>query len=110
MLDDRNERAGIKFNDRDLIGIPIRITVGKMAGENIVEYSMRNLEEKQELTQIICQNLIDENSEEKLIAVIGLKNLRLNDDLVLLTLLELLSDEDKDVKREAGTAMSLLQQ
>lgn len=50
LLDDRNERAGIKFNDRDLIGIPIRITVGKMAGENIVEYSMRNLEEKQELS------------------------------------------------------------
>lgn len=50
LLDDRNERAGVKFNDRDLIGIPIRITVGKMAGENIVEYSMRNLEEKQELS------------------------------------------------------------
>lgn len=29
LLDDRNERAGVKFNDRDLIGIPIRITVGK---------------------------------------------------------------------------------
>lgn len=49
LLDDRNERAGIKFNDRDLIGIPIRITVGKMAGEGIVEYSLRNLEEKEEL-------------------------------------------------------------
>ena len=41
LLDDRNERAGVKFNDRDLIGIPIRITVGKKAGENIVEYSLR---------------------------------------------------------------------
>lgn len=50
LLDDRNERAGIKFNDRDLIGIPIRITVGKMAGEGIVEYSLRNLEEKGELS------------------------------------------------------------
>lgn len=50
LLDDRNERAGIKFNDRDLIGIPIRITVGKMAGEGIVEYSLRNLEEKEELS------------------------------------------------------------
>lgn len=29
LLDDRNERAGVKFNDRDLIGIPIRVTVGK---------------------------------------------------------------------------------
>ncbi|MDY6065161.1 MAG: proline--tRNA ligase [Finegoldia sp.] len=41
LLDNRKERAGIKFNDRDLIGIPLRITVGKKAGENIVEYSER---------------------------------------------------------------------
>lgn len=41
LLDDRKERAGVKFNDRDLIGIPIRVTVGKRAGENIVEYSIR---------------------------------------------------------------------
>ncbi len=41
VLDDRKERAGVKFKDRDLIGIPYRITVGKDAGENIVEYSTR---------------------------------------------------------------------
>lgn len=41
MLDDRKERPGVKFNDRDLIGIPYRITVGKQAGENIVEFSTR---------------------------------------------------------------------
>lgn len=41
LLDNRKERAGIKFNDRDLIGIPLRITVGKKASENIVEYSER---------------------------------------------------------------------
>lgn len=41
VLDDRNERAGVKFNDRDLIGYPIRITVGKRAAEEIVEYSLR---------------------------------------------------------------------
>ena len=41
MLDDRKERPGVKFNDRDLIGIPHRITVGKRAGENMVEYSTR---------------------------------------------------------------------
>ncbi len=49
LLDDRNERVGVKFNDRDLIGIPIRITVGKKASENIVEYSLRNSEDKQEV-------------------------------------------------------------
>ncbi len=41
LLDDRKERAGVKFNDRDLIGIPYRITVGKDAIDNIVEYSTR---------------------------------------------------------------------
>ena len=40
-LDDRKERAGVKFNDRDLIGIPYRITVGKDAADLIVEYSTR---------------------------------------------------------------------
>jgi prolyl-tRNA synthetase len=37
LLDDRDERAGVKFKDADLIGIPYRITVGKKAGEGIVE-------------------------------------------------------------------------
>lgn len=41
LIDDRKERAGVKFNDADLIGIPIRITVGKRAGEGIVEYKLR---------------------------------------------------------------------
>lgn len=50
LLDDRNERAGIKFNDRDLIGIPIRITVGKKADESIVEYSLRKDDERLELS------------------------------------------------------------
>src|SRR5699024_5025320 len=49
LLDDRKERAGFKFKDRDLIGIPMRITVGKKAPESIVEYSLRSDNEKQEL-------------------------------------------------------------
>ena len=50
LLDDRNESAGVKFNDRDLIGIPIRITVGKKAGENIVEYSLRREDKRAEIS------------------------------------------------------------
>lgn len=42
VIDDRKERAGVKFNDRDLIGVPYRITVGKNATENLVEYSKRD--------------------------------------------------------------------
>ncbi len=41
IMDDRDERPGVKFKDADLIGIPIRITVGKKAGEGLVEYKMR---------------------------------------------------------------------
>jgi prolyl-tRNA synthetase len=37
LLDDREERAGVKFNDADLIGIPYRITIGKKAKDGIVE-------------------------------------------------------------------------
>lgn len=42
IIDDRDERPGVKFKDWDLIGIPVRITVGKKAGEGLVEYKLRN--------------------------------------------------------------------
>ena len=41
LFDDRNERPGVKFADSDLIGLPIRITVGKKANEGIVEVKVR---------------------------------------------------------------------
>lgn len=50
MVDDRDERPGVKFNDADLIGIPIRITVGKFAGEGKVEYKLRRESEHELLT------------------------------------------------------------
>ena len=37
LLDDRDERAGVKFKDADLIGIPYRVTVGKKISEGLVE-------------------------------------------------------------------------
>jgi prolyl-tRNA synthetase len=42
LLDDRDERPGVKFKDSDLIGVPIRITVGKHAGEGVVEVKLRS--------------------------------------------------------------------
>ncbi len=42
LLDDRDERIGVKLNDMDLIGIPIRILVGKNIQNNIVELKYRN--------------------------------------------------------------------
>ena len=37
LLDDRDERAGVKFKDADLIGVPYRITIGKKVAEGVVE-------------------------------------------------------------------------
>lgn len=45
LVDDRDERAGVKFNDADLIGIPIRITIGKRVSEGKVEYKLRREDE-----------------------------------------------------------------
>lgn len=50
LLDDRNERPGVKFKDADLLGIPVRITVGKRAPEGIVEYKLRRDNDKEEKT------------------------------------------------------------
>lgn len=41
ILDDRNERPGVKFNDMDLIGIPVRITIGKKIKDDILEIKLR---------------------------------------------------------------------
>lgn len=42
LLDDRDERPGVKFKDADIMGIPIRITVGKKGASGIVEFKLRN--------------------------------------------------------------------
>lgn len=48
LLDDRDERPGVKFKDADLIGIPYRITIGKKLPQGIVEVSNRRTKEKSE--------------------------------------------------------------
>ena len=47
LLDDRDERIGVKFNDSELIGIPMRITVGKNINEGKVEFKLRHKEDKE---------------------------------------------------------------
>lgn len=49
LLDDRKERAGVKFADADLIGLPVRITVGKKAADGIVEIKLRKTGETLEI-------------------------------------------------------------
>ena len=50
ILDDRNERAGVKFKDIDLIGIPVRITIGKKLKEGKVELKLRTESESTDIT------------------------------------------------------------
>ncbi|MEW9095704.1 MAG: proline--tRNA ligase [Clostridiaceae bacterium] len=47
LLDDRDERAGVKFKDADLIGIPMRVTVGKKIKEGNVEFKLRSSSENE---------------------------------------------------------------
>ncbi|EHI97107.1 Prolyl-tRNA synthetase [Clostridium sp. DL-VIII] len=44
LLDDRNERAGVKFKDSELMGIPMRVTVGKKINDGEVEFKLRDSE------------------------------------------------------------------
>ena len=48
LLDDRDERPGVKFKDADLIGVPYRITVGKKLTEGLVEISERKTKQKKD--------------------------------------------------------------
>ncbi|WP_273850398.1 proline--tRNA ligase [Guptibacillus spartinae] len=50
LYDDRKERAGVKFKDADLIGLPIRVIVGKKANEEIVEVKRRDTGESMEVS------------------------------------------------------------
>lgn len=62
VLDDRDERAGVKFKDADLIGFPFRVTVGKTINDGFVEYKTRETGEQEKYTP--------EQATEKLINII----------------------------------------
>jgi len=56
LLDNRDERPGIKFKDMDLIGIPFRITIGKKVNDGIVEIKERSSKEFKEINEIEVVN------------------------------------------------------
>ena len=58
LVDDRKERAGVKFADSDLIGIPLRVTVGKKASEGIVEIKIRKTGETVEVKTAEVANTV----------------------------------------------------
>lgn len=57
VLDDRDERPGVKFKDADLIGFPYRITVGKTISEGLVEYKSR---ETGEITKVTPEKAVED--------------------------------------------------
>lgn len=61
LLDDRNERVGVKFKDADLIGIPIRVTVGKKVVEDIVEFKLRK---NQDIEEVNIEDVVDRIEKE----------------------------------------------
>ncbi|WP_400194420.1 proline--tRNA ligase [Lysinibacillus telephonicus] len=60
LFDDRNESAGVKFADADLIGLPVRVTIGKKASEGIVEVKIRSTGETFEWAK---EELVDHLNE-----------------------------------------------
>ena len=63
VLDDRDERAGVKFKDADLIGFPYRITVGKGIADGLVEFKSRESEE--------LSNITPENAAEIVVTAVN---------------------------------------
>ena len=66
ILDDREERPGIKFNDMDLIGIPIRITIGKKLNDGLVEFKLRKESESIDLPKDEVLEYITKYVEENI--------------------------------------------
>ncbi|PTJ90541.1 proline--tRNA ligase [Staphylococcus simulans] len=64
LYDDRKERAGVKFNDADLIGLPVRVVVGKRAAEGIVEVKRRDNGESEEVAAADLMNYVKDLYEQ----------------------------------------------
>jgi prolyl-tRNA synthetase len=60
ILDDRDERPGVKFKDADLVGIPYRVTVGKKVTEGTVEIVLRSTREVRDATISEVENQLKE--------------------------------------------------
>jgi prolyl-tRNA synthetase len=64
VLDDRDERAGVKFKDADLIGFPIRITAGKKAGEGVLEVKLRDQSEARDIPASEILSFVQQQIQE----------------------------------------------
>ncbi|WMU93386.1 proline--tRNA ligase [Microcystis phage MaAM05] len=64
VMDDRDERAGVKFKDADLIGFPIRITAGKKAAEGLLEVKMRDADQAIDLPEAEVLDFVSRQIKE----------------------------------------------
>lgn len=64
ILDDREERAGVKFNDMDLIGIPIRVTIGNKIQDQLVEIKLRKKDSYEEVSLYDALDKIEDIIDE----------------------------------------------
>jgi prolyl-tRNA synthetase len=64
LLDDRDERPGVKFKDLDLIGIPIRVTIGKKINDGLVEFKLRSEESSQDINVNDIVKFIEDYARE----------------------------------------------
>ena len=60
LYDNRKESIGVKLNDMDLIGIPIRVTIGNNVEENTAEVKLRNKKEGKSIKIDKIVDYIDE--------------------------------------------------
>ena len=67
MLDDRDERAGVKFKDADLVGIPYRINVGKKAAGGQVELVARATATSEDVALADLLAVMKERVEEEML-------------------------------------------
>jgi prolyl-tRNA synthetase len=65
LLDDRDDRAGVKFKDADLVGIPYRITVGKKAASGVVELVTRAKAASEDVAIVDVAALVKKRVEEE---------------------------------------------
>ena len=66
VLDDRNERAGVKFKDSDLMGIPMRVTVGKKISDGEVEFKLRTADMENIKIEDVIARVKEEFKKNKL--------------------------------------------
>ena len=59
IYDDRKERPGVKFKDMELIGIPVQVTVGKKAGEGMIEIKKRGGEKEEITIDLLNEKVIE---------------------------------------------------